>query len=238
MTETNSFKGVQTAERELPPSRWPGVLGVLGVLALAGGAVLAMGRTSATESVWASTARASSTPCTLERGGGAIPEVVAVGCHPSEMVNAGVLPVERLRWPAASVSMLRNYDDGELMLLSLEGARVTGEELASALDAMAPEGAARGSSESFELPDGWPGAESWEHEGGLPTGEPGAMHWAQSPGGDISCVDGEVAGVATWQGSDRVLLMEFREKRSCLWRQMQRRNGFRRGGAGGMFRGF
>ena len=64
------------------------------------------------------------------------------------------------------------------------------------------------------------------------------MHWAQSPGGDISCVDGEVAGVATWQGSDRVLLMEFREKRSCLWRQMQRRNGFRRGGAGSMFRGF
>lgn len=199
---------------------------------------MAFGRTSPTESVWPSTARASSTPCRLERGGGAIPEVVAVACHPSEMVNAGVLPAERLRWPAAEVSMVRNYDKGELMVLVLAGAEVSDAQLEEALEALAPAEASRGSSSTFELPDGWPGADGWDHPLALPEGEQGKLNWAHAPGEDISCVDGEVQGVATWRGGDRVMILEFREKRSCLWRQMQRRNGFRRGGPGGMFRGF
>lgn len=223
---SEKMKGIQTATVEPEPRKLPVVPLGIGAVVVAAGAFALWGPGSVDAGPWASTASvAEPSPCRVTLGKGAVPDVDAVDCHPSEYFARGLLPPEALMVPTATASMYRSSKDGEWLAIRYRGVGDEGADAEALLAALAPKGEVdRGTAESLALPDGWPVGEAWRPSWDLPEGS-GNLTWVQSPKGDVSCSEDPVQGAFVFRAGDELVAARWKGTADCpLWKQLQRRN--------------
>lgn len=236
---SEKMTGVQTATVK-PPDRnipWPAIALVTVILLWVGW--FFFGPRGIQDGPWPATAALPSTStCTIEKGLGAVPDVVAAHCHPSELADQGVLPDAFLRIPAAEVSMLRTHGDDAVLSIRYDGAEVDDALLTSLMSQMSGDSEIE-RAERLDLPSWWTATTDWAPVWPLPMGAEGTLLTSQTPSGDVSCHSGEVAGAMVFWDGDALIVHRWKETRDCLWKQLQRggggwkRQGFGGGGLGG-----
>ncbi|MCO4745027.1 MAG: hypothetical protein KC912_09580 [Proteobacteria bacterium] len=235
---SEKMSGVQTATIEPPKREVPWIpLGIGAAVLLGLGAYFfAPGSTPA--GPWPSTGPIPSpSTCAIDKGMGAVPDVVATDCHPAELAEKGILPEPYLRIAASKVSMTRTHGDDAVLSIRYEGATVDDAALSALMDQMASEDDERGEAGSLSLPSWWTATTSWAPSWKLPSGE-GKLFWAQSPPGDLSCHEGPAAGAMVFRDGDALIVHRWRERRECLWKQMRGRgSGWKKPGFGVGFGG-
>lgn len=235
----DNMSGIQTATVEPEEGKPPvAILAVVGVVLLGGLGWYLMG-SGADEGPWASTAPVpEESTCKIDKGMGAVPDVDAVDCHPSEMAKNQLLPPEAMMLPAASVSMYRSSTDGEWLVVRYRGLDADDAAVGGLLASIAPQGpVAKGNAETLALPAGWPTGDAWRPSWPLPEGE-GALSWVQLPEGDHSCTDEQIRGAFVFRQGDELIATKWSGKAACpLWKQIQRGRKPWQRGFGGSFGG-